>query len=243
MTGSLSVVDAPLNRVEGSLAKPQAGELHLWYWDTTFDERARLNHHERDRYERLIPPDVRQHYLSAHTGLQTILGGYLCLKPGEVEWSTDPHGKPYLDKDAPLHFNLSHSSGANLLAVSGDNVGIDIERIRSVTSQEGLARKYYTQREQQELASLPAQESIDRFFAFWTRKEAFVKLLGTGLQGELSSIDVGQVIDEGCEVARADGRDLCWLSDIVVPGEFRAAVAVARRPYLVAPYRLATCDH
>jgi 4'-phosphopantetheinyl transferase len=127
--------------------------------------------------------------------------------------------------------------------LGGDHVGVDIERIRAVASQEGLARKYYTQREQQELASLPTQESLERFFAFWTRKEAFVKLLGTGLQGELSSIDVREVTAEGGEVARGDGRDRCWLSDIKVPKEFRAAVAVAHRPHTVATYRLATGDY
>lgn len=264
------MIDVPPTRAEGSLVKPGEGGLHLWYWDFPSSDVARLypgelevgrwklegaesaggcgrglvmlNSRERSRYEKLIPPIVKQHYLVAHAGMQTILGSYLGVPPGQVEWVADRHGKPQLADSARLHFNLSHSSGANLLAVGSARVGIDIERIRPVMSREGLARRYYTREEQQELASLAAQASLARFFAFWTRKEAFVKLLGVGLQGELSSIDVSRVTNEGSEVARADGRDRCWLCDIAMPGEFRAAVATDQRPKSVAVFRLATND-
>lgn len=239
MKSGLSAIDAPTTVVADSLGMPREGELHLWYWAEQVGEVAGLNRVERDRYERLIPPDVKQHYLAAHTGLQTILAGYLGITPGEVEWQVGGHGKPFLAPDARLHFNLSHSSGANLLAVGGMQVGVDIERIRPVSSQEGLARRYYTSAEQQELTNLSPQASLERFFAFWTRKEAFVKLWGTGLQGVLSSIDVREVTEAGCQVARADGRDRCWISDVGVPAEYRAAVALEDVPHAVTVYRLA----
>ena len=256
MTRGLSVIDAPQIPGAASLTMPQGGELHLWFWgeggrpDSEGQERgaerneqgtlAKLNPHEQGRYERLIPPVAKQHYLAAHAGMQTILGSYLGVPPGQVEWVADAHGKPRLavPPSTPLHFNLSHSSGCNLLAASGEPVGVDIERIRPLESQQALAGRYYTAAEQQELARLPEQASLERFFAFWTRKEAFVKLLGLGLQGELQSIDVLAVTERGAEVGRTDGSDCCWMSDLVVPGEFRAAVATLRRPTDVTVARL-----
>ncbi|MGC1853430.1 MAG: hypothetical protein WA687_13430, partial [Solirubrobacterales bacterium] len=69
---------------------------------------------------------------ASHRALRRVLAHYLDADPGEIELRTGEYGKPALaDPGAPLRFNLSHSSGAALIAVAcGREVGIDIERIR-----------------------------------------------------------------------------------------------------------------
>jgi 4'-phosphopantetheinyl transferase len=222
---------------------PQPGQLDIWLWE----ERAglstsQLNDKERAHYERLIPPAARSQYLAAHTGLQRILAGYLGARPGEIDWQVGPRGKPWCPGTA-LKFNLSHSSDWTLLAVSGDEVGIDIERVRPVASQEALARRYFSPREQQLVATLAEGKARELFFRLWARKEACLKLVGTGLQGGLAELEALEVAPQGSVIEFQhipewpEGR--CWLTDLEVVENYAAAVACAAAPTKLACYRLA----
>ena len=42
-------------------------------------------------------------------------------------------------------------------------------------------KRFFTQDEQQTLFPLPEDQQRDAFFQLWTRKEAYMKVLGTGL--------------------------------------------------------------
>ena len=92
------------------------------------------------------------------------------------------HGAPYLE-DAP-YFSISHCKQGIAVVVSDSPVGIDIEGLRRVD--EGLVRKTMNTQEQAQIAAAanPAQE----FIRLWTRKEAYVKMLGTGIISDMHQI-------------------------------------------------------
>jgi 4'-phosphopantetheinyl transferase len=98
---------------------------------------------------------------------------------------TDPGGKPRLDSgwnSAPLSFNLSHSRGRALVAVSsGREVGVDVERLRRDLPMDRLAARFFSPREIAALRSTADAVRPAAFFACWTRKEAFVKATGAGI--------------------------------------------------------------
>lgn len=98
-----------------------------------------------------------------------------------------PHGKPFLaDRDKPC-FNLSHTRGAVVCAVSDAPCGVDIERAdREIRP--ALAKRCFTRRELEWAAEGPERE---RLTALWTRKEALLKRDGRGLTVPLQSVETG----------------------------------------------------
>ena len=81
------------------------------------------------------------------------------------------HGKPFLEH-GPF-FSISHSRQFSVLAVSENEIGIDIEMHQSQNRR--LMERCFT-KEEQRFADL----STENFIKIWEAKEAVLKLLGTG---------------------------------------------------------------
>ncbi len=147
-------------------------------------ERANRFHFEKDRH----------HFIAARGILRVILGGYLDMKPRELNFTYNTHGKPRVLNEIAspeVNFNLSHSHGLALYAVTlGREIGIDIERVRTNLSFERLAKRFFSPLEFQMLSSLPPSERIEGFFNCWTRKEAYIKAMGEGLSIPLNQFHV-----------------------------------------------------
>jgi phosphopantetheinyl transferase len=97
-----------------------------------------LSADERSRAARILPEPNRTLWARSRGVLRALLGRYLACDPRELRFALGPHGKPALDREGEkiddgedLRFNLSHSGGLALVAVTaGLEVGIDIERAR-----------------------------------------------------------------------------------------------------------------
>jgi 4'-phosphopantetheinyl transferase len=92
------------------------------------------------------------------------------------------HGKPSLLEFPEIHFNLSHCNNAIACAISSSPIGIDVETLERKISG-SLIKHTMNEEEQEEIRKDP-----DKFFRFWTQKEALVKLHGTGLQDNLHNL-------------------------------------------------------
>ena len=82
-------------------------------------------------------------------------------------------GKPFVKK-FPIFLSISHSDNICAIAVSFQQVGIDIEKKKNVKWQK-IMERFFTEREKNILEKNP---DIDVFFDIWTRKEAYAKYLG-----------------------------------------------------------------
>lgn len=135
----------------------------------------------------------RERYILAHGLLREILHGYLAVAPNRLRFSRGPHGKPALAAPTTgdwLRFNLSHSHDLTLYAFCRDQeLGIDIERIRSDIDYEQIARHVFSPYEIATLAALPDRERAEAFYRGWTIKEAYIKGLGGGLSIPLDQFD------------------------------------------------------
>ncbi|HOO43279.1 MAG TPA: 4'-phosphopantetheinyl transferase superfamily protein, partial [Bacteroidales bacterium] len=89
-----------------------------------------------------------------------------------------PNNKPYLANYNGIHFNISHCPGAVVCALSPDPVGIDIEKVVAYDNQ--MARYICNPKEYDWVTEIPGREA-QRFTEMWTRKESYVKSLGTGI--------------------------------------------------------------
>jgi len=169
------------------------GEIHLWF------SRAQCI---RDtdliaRYPQLLTPEEtakQQRYLFAqdrHAALVTraflrdLLSHYAPVRPADWRFTIGDKGKPeIMDPPLPLRFNLSHARDMIICAVTlHDDIGCDVESLERRADPLRIASHYFSEREVNELFSLPGERQRSRFFDYWTLKESYIKACGTGLFG------------------------------------------------------------
>lgn len=106
-------------------------------------------------------------------------------------FENDIYGKPYLAfPHNKAFFNISHTDGCVICAISDSEVGVDIEKITSIP--EDIIKDTLSESEKRILASFNESEQAlraQKFFSFWTRKEAYVKYTGRGINDKFNLLD------------------------------------------------------
>jgi 4'-phosphopantetheinyl transferase len=153
-----------------------------------------LSNNERSRANAFVHAKDRERFIISHGILRVLLGGYLEVAPGELQFSQGPYKKPCLDghyAKNSLQFNLSHSQEYTLLAFTRQRqIGVDIEYMHPMPDMEQIAANTFSPHENRDLKNLSPQEKLAAFYTCWTRKEAFVKALGKGLFYPLNRFSV-----------------------------------------------------
>ena len=137
-----------------------------------------LTERETEAMLPLLPPERQERLLRIKQSekRREPLCAYLILRHAlweQYRWRTLPPirttslGKPYFPDHPDVHFNLSHTAGAVLVALSDRPVGVDIERIRPVSP-----------RTMRRLADVQTERA---FFESWVRREARSKRSGAGV--------------------------------------------------------------
>jgi 4'-phosphopantetheinyl transferase len=123
--------------------------------------------------------------------------------------------------NSSLRFNISHSGDLGIIAVAnGIEIGIDIEQIREDFPIGEIANRFFSPQEQQYLRN--SHNPIKSFFMLWTRKEAYIKGTGDGLNARLDGIDVSSV-----ESHRPVSGSSAWsIVDITLPDGYAGALAI-----------------
>ena len=117
----------------------------------------------------------------AGRALRDVLAAYLEVSPEAVRLMTGKHGKPEL-AGGELHFNLSHSGGVGLVAVSRERpVGVDVERIEARRDVLALAERALGAEGAAAVHAAPDADRSAVFHRAWARREAVAKCAGTGL--------------------------------------------------------------
>jgi len=89
-----------------------------------------------------------------------------------------------------LHFNISHSGSKILVAIGfNSDVGIDVEKIIPDFDTDGFAEANYHANELVHFRTLKNSDESDYFYRIWTRKEAWLKLTGEGINDKLKELD------------------------------------------------------
>ena len=190
------------------------------------DERLRAN---RFRFEL-----DRNRFIAGRGTLRAILGRYLGIAAGAVQFCYSTAGKPGL---APvlrgdLHFNVTHSNALALYAVSRSEVGIDVEYVRDISGAEEIAGRFFTSQESAELATVPRAKRMETFLRAWTRKEAGWKARGVGIAAAESQwqipLDDAAASLGGGAVNVVESRD--WRLHDLTPASGYVAALVSRGP-------------
>jgi 4'-phosphopantetheinyl transferase len=234
------------------MEREQIGDgIHVWHaaLDRDADSLSRLevtlSLEEKARADRFHFANDRKRFVAARGLLRELLGRYLQQSPSSLEFSYGKHGKPSLSgANAPsgFCFNVSHSAGMAAYAIArGRNLGVDVELVRAEFGGEKIARRYFSSREVGDLLKLPAEARAKGFFHCWTRKEAYLKATGMGLQIPLDSFAVSLLPEKPAEFLEGvEGR---WHLAAYDPAEgYVAALAYDGAPcgiqYISAGSRL-----
>ena len=153
------------------------------------DFRSLLSWNEIERADRFYFPIHRRRFIAARGILRTLLGQYLSMTPQAIHFLYSKHHKPYLAA-SDLQFNVSHSHEMAVFAFTRTYpIGVDIEKIES-TFMSAVAKRYFSEKEVEQLMALSDAEQIPAFYQIWSRKEAFVKAIGAGLHFPLKAFSV-----------------------------------------------------
>jgi len=165
-----------------------------------------------------------ERYVVRRGRLRELLAARLGCQPRAVPLCCNSFGKPRV-KGNDLRFNLSHSGGVAFYVFTREaEIGCDIEWRRPELAREGVAERFFSDRELQALRAVPRGRWVEAFFNCWTRKEAFIKALGFGVSYPLKSFDVSLAPGEPPAVLRGP---LGWLLRSTEPLEgLQAAIAV-----------------
>jgi phosphopantetheinyl transferase len=155
------------------------------------DLRSYITPEEDLRAGKFLFDSDRETYISSHSVLRLILAKELNTNPSEISVISGKNGKPGLAGN-PAFFNLSHTREAFAIVISRDNyVGIDLEMINSGMDIYSIIKTFFSTREG-EFILHSEHDAINRFFLLWTRKEALLKAIGTGIINELPMIEVSE---------------------------------------------------
>jgi 4'-phosphopantetheinyl transferase len=229
------------------LAKPffdlSEGEVHLWFAlpgefnDPVLVASARdvLDSGEIARMERFRFPEDRRLFLVSHLLVRMALSHYAERSPVQWRFVRNDHGKPQIDPAmgaSSLTFSLAHTAGVAVVGVTKErDIGVDVERRDRRVNARGLIRRFFSPAEAAELGKLPSARLRDRFFLYWTLKEAYIKALGRGLSLPLHSFGFQLA---GRRPYRIGFTGFPGAEEGKVAGTWRFALISPRPPYIAA---------
>ena len=160
-----------------------------WYYDVSELEDPALFAEGMESLPWQKRKDAIMRYRMQPDRLLGLGAGLLCVHALQHEGVDDltldygERDKPHLRHYPHVHFNLSHSGTIAICAVSSHPVGADVELMHAADA--GIARICFTE---QEILWMNSQDDPARAFTrLWTRKESYIKRLGTGFYTEPKS--------------------------------------------------------
>lgn len=234
MTAGWTTLDAP---------PPLARDaVHVWLAPVDSARAAAcaplLNAEEQQRAALFRFAADRERYTIGRGTLRRLLGSYLAQPPAALTFSLGPAGKPALagpEAGSGLQFNVSHSGSAVLLGFAwSSDLGVDVEAHRPNVEFADLATRFYAPDEAALVLHASPAERAAVFYAIWTRKEACVKAIGTGIGIDLRGFSVAPLRPEPLTLPihdRTASRTLIVQPLPSLPGHDTAlAIECARAP-------------
>jgi len=188
-----------------------------------------LSRPERERFDSYSNGVVSRRFAMGRAILREILGALSSISPSAVRIVDGTYGKPALAPVAggpSLRFSVAHCDDLLLVAVSRNGeVGVDVERMRSIDCWERVADRTLAPAERARLVrEVERGEAPDEvFLRYWCRVEAELKAIGCGIHG-IEAHRAGE---------RPAGLRVADLHDLPLPGDlestasrYQAAVAL-----------------
>jgi 4'-phosphopantetheinyl transferase len=238
--------------------------LQLWcaYPDDLFDLAmakacaALLTPQEQERWQRYKFGQHQRESLATQVLVRLALSHRRANAPESWRFKENEHGKPFLDPDCGVQFNLSNSVDLVVCIVSeGAELGIDVESLARSHQIMNVAERVFSKAERAQLDELDGAAKLNRALSLWTLKEAYIKARGMGLALPLEKISFSFGGVEGIHLEIDSDVDINprrWRFCSFDHAGHRVAVVVEQenvagmdlweaRPLLAPPVHLGTC--
>ncbi len=174
-------LDFPVSMWLVDLSIPQSDEELSWLSQTELDRAGRF----RDLRQRL-------RYLRLHGALRVAVSQGFAIPAEAQHYAVDSLGRWRILAPFDLGLSFSYSAGYGVIALSRfADVGVDIEERRPISDADSLVETCFDMAEQAAYLSSPERVRNAVFLAGWTRKEAALKVIGTGLQRAPDTLHTG----------------------------------------------------
>jgi 4'-phosphopantetheinyl transferase len=223
------------------LLRLEDGQIDVWLTsldgvssELKFSYLQFLSESERARWEQFAADDARLQYLVSRALVRSTLSRYAEVLEYAWEFETNRYGRPHVSQPQAgrgILFNVSNTTGLVACVVARDcDIGIDVENIMRAFDVDALAPAVFAPFELADLRQSPPQDRRERFYSYWTLKEAYIKGRGMGLSLPLDAF----WFDLNGSSPRLNVTDRCpdiperWRFHRYAPTpEHRMAVAVA----------------
>lgn len=145
-----------------------------------------LNEKELKKAQRFHKEIDQNRFIVHRAILKFVLAAYTKQDIRSVTLDYNINKKPYLASHPWLNFNISHSNEFAVIGISRTKIGLDIEHMSEDFEFTDLLPDILGENE-----ILTVQNAVDKkraFYMSWTRKEAFVKALGKGIDDDFKYI-------------------------------------------------------
>ncbi len=202
---------------------------------------AVLSAEERRIARRFRTGELTERYVVSHALLRHVVGRYVDAAPDDVRITTDRRGRPTLPDHPDTDFNLSHTEGMAVVAVTRGTVGVDVERVRDDIDVRAVSKRVFSDAERATIRGDVAAKQTP-FFDYWTLKEAYAKAIGLGVRVSFRDIDVSLGEPMTVDLNGVDDDSDRWTFDLFGCDRYRLAVVVRREQAVAADVRLIEVD-
>jgi phosphopantetheinyl transferase len=148
-----------------------------------------ISQDEKIRAGKFHISEDRDTYISCHGLLRSVISRKIKKKPSEIVFYYERSHKPGLTGN-PLYFNMTHVRGAFAFVISNCfYAGIDMENTDRSIDIMPIINTFFSNEDRNYIfdSGINTQEI---FSLLWTRKEALLKAIGTGILNNLAQITV-----------------------------------------------------
>lgn len=158
-----------------------------------------ISESEKEKARQFVKQNDSENYILQRFLLRKTLAPKLSsMSPRYIEFHYNNYGKPYV-LNTPWQFNISHSKDMLMIGlIENFDIGVDIEFVDDKTKVKDLIDLVFTNAEKTCFKESLAKERQAYFYSIWTKKEAYSKAVGKGLNINFSLLDLNQ---QGTEIA------------------------------------------
>ncbi len=176
--------------------------MHKLYF---FDDFENLSKQNLNHYVNSMPSDRIKKYnqYSSTKNKLNCLASYLLLwfslkqnalitKPPIFTYGANK--KPYIAENKNVFFNISHTNDCVICAISDNEIGVDIEKIRPINL--NISKRICTPSEQKLFEE--SSNKLDFILKIWTKKESYVKMKSGNIFLDCSKINTISLSNVQC---------------------------------------------
>ena len=162
-----------------------------------YEDPLKLKESEFEYYFTTLPQERREKVLNYRRKIDRNLSllAYVLLRQGLHKWygieqneflrfEYNQYAKPSLADYPHIYFNISHCQEAVVCVFADQPIGVDVEGV--IEYDEDLVR--YVANADEYIVIANAKDLSLAFTNLWTKKESYMKMIGTGLDDDLHSV-------------------------------------------------------